>query len=300
MLDKLLGGSAGTTGADAAASQAASSAKLLSALTSRLTTVEASQRLLRDELVAKDREILRLRQALAAATLAATPHGDDAECSSSRANATSDDDRAELEALRSELLEMKQFLADYGLEWVGPAGAAEAAPAPVPLDLPVLVLRFRQLNAVAGEGKSVVQRDGNAAKLVAVPSLPLVLYADGLVLDGRPFRPYASPDCAALVEDVLDGYFRELAGAGKGRSSSPSHCQVSVGRLPCSVRAQERLPGRHRLCTRRQDGHDLRRGRRSSHVAAPRAAGDWCRCPCDCGVGAGAAPHLVSGVFWSG
>jgi hypothetical protein len=173
-----------------------SSARLLAALTTRLTTVEASQRVLRAELVEKDREILRLRAQLADATVS-----------------EGGTDGLEIQALRTELAEIKSFLADYGLEWVGgsaadASGKERTASIDVEqLDLPVLMLRLRQLNVLAGEGKSQVQREGNAAKLVAVASVPLVVYRDGIVLRNGPFRPFSEVSCAAFVEDVLDGYF---------------------------------------------------------------------------------------------
>jgi hypothetical protein len=167
------------------------SVKLLSSMSARLTTLEAAQRSLRAELIEKDREILRLKARLSAPTQASSIDG------------------LELDALRAENAAMKSFLLDYGLEWVGSDGKNCAAPSYYgpELDLPVFLLRLRQLNTVAGEGKSHVLREGNAAKLVAVSSIPLVVYKDGIVLRDGPFRPFSSESCAAFVDDVLDGFF---------------------------------------------------------------------------------------------
>lgn len=34
-----------------------------------------------------------------------------------------------------------------------------------------------------------------------------MLYANGVLLGGGPFRPYSDSECAQLVRDLLDGYF---------------------------------------------------------------------------------------------
>jgi len=117
--------------------------------------------------------------------------------------------------LGAELREMKAFLAEYGLVWVGKEGN-DAPPPPAPaaaegaIDFAFLNFRLTQLNSMAGEGKSrVVAKNGAHQLVMDAPGgrLPLTLFKDGLMLRRGPFRPYTSASCKAFVQDILDGFF---------------------------------------------------------------------------------------------
>jgi hypothetical protein len=128
------------------------------------------------------------------------------------------DAQAAAARLGSELQEIKTFLGEYGLVWVGKEGE-DAPPPPPPLpaaaggagiDFAFLHFRLTQLNSLAGEGKSRVVAKGGAHQLTTdAPGgrLLLTLFSDGLMLRRGPFRPYSSASCKAFVQDILDGFF---------------------------------------------------------------------------------------------
>jgi hypothetical protein len=242
MMDSILGparaskpnvpAAAGRKGAELA--QAPASHALVSVMAARLQDVEAGQARLRGELVAKDRMLLagrrQLEEALAevavlrAAVDAAKGEAGAGERASMREKAAAAGREAGevtiagLRASNARLLRrvsaMEAFLSDYGLAWVGEEGSegedgegggSDAPPAPV--DFAVLKTRLAQLSSVAGEGKAVVVERNGAHVFEQPRGMPLVLFADGVLLGRGPFRPFGQPAGDAFVSDVLDGFF---------------------------------------------------------------------------------------------
>ena len=82
-------------------------------MTSRLRTLETSRRQLRDALVTKEKECIRLHARLDVAerSVATSSHKEIVE----EIEAVRDEN----ERLRAQLFEMETFLSDYGLVWVG-------------------------------------------------------------------------------------------------------------------------------------------------------------------------------------
>jgi hypothetical protein len=152
----------------------------------------------------------------------ASPGGADVAAALRGELASARRERADAQAaaarLGSELQEIKTFLGEYGLVWVGKEGE-DAPPPPPPLpaaaggagiDFAFLHFRLTQLNSLAGEGKSRVVAKGGAHQLTTdAPGgrLLLTLFSDGLMLRRGPFRPYSSASCKAFVQDILDGFF---------------------------------------------------------------------------------------------
>jgi hypothetical protein len=170
----------------------ASDASMLSALSRRLREAEA-------ELESARCEAERLVQENAALRARLTDEGADAAMEISR--------------LRSQLTEMEAFLADYGLKWVG-AGASSPNPASgepgddsQPPDPEALRRAVSDLNALVGDGALQVQRDQRGARFAPRPRLEIVLYREGLTVDGGALRRYASPEARSFLSDMLDGYF---------------------------------------------------------------------------------------------
>jgi len=63
-----------------------------------------------------------------------------------------------------------------------------------------------ELNELAGGAGTVVKRaDGLHGLRTLV--LPLVFWKDGFQVDSGPVRTYGSPECAAFLRDLLDGFF---------------------------------------------------------------------------------------------
>ncbi|XP_075909361.1 UBX domain-containing protein 11 [Petromyzon marinus] len=81
------------------------------------------------------------------------------------------------------------------------------------VDLDALLRHVRELNLVAGEGESQVERTAGGARLRPTRSVPLALYRNGMLMFGGPFRPYSDPATQECLQDIMDGYFpSELQG----------------------------------------------------------------------------------------
>ncbi|PFX28784.1 UBX domain-containing protein 11 [Stylophora pistillata] len=133
--------------------------------------------------------------------------------------------------LQTQVFQMEEFLADYGMVWVGDDASdsdyevleepsSTAAPSsisrqgvwnPTPrdfqMDFDVVTKNIRELNVLAGEGCSDVSRTKDGARLKVRESVPLVLYSNGILMFGGPFRPYSDPITQQCLQDIMDGYF---------------------------------------------------------------------------------------------
>lgn len=150
------------------------------------------------------------------------------------------------ELLKRENQDMHHFLADYGLQWVGPApsssmgpsnhsinSSARATPPPqtpppaavdvgvdsgAPPDMEAVRRSVAELNAIAseatGSGEVVKRRDGSHGFELSPPTLTMTFWRGGLQLDDGAVRGYAQPATVAFLRDLLDGFFPyELKGA---------------------------------------------------------------------------------------
>ena len=110
------------------------------------------------------------------------------------------------EELTSTVKEMTEFLADYGLTWVGAEGAFNMeqldkeldfkSPAyrnklPAEIDTEVLTRRIEELNFIAEKQRIVKNKDGQH-QFLEVHELKIFFYKNGLMIDGFPFYPYHS------------------------------------------------------------------------------------------------------------
>jgi len=141
----------------------------------------------------------------------------------------------ERDELQQTVDEMKQFLREYNLTWVGdkqpspppqptskkgssfslydgafvpPQQSAEPEP-PVsehPFELEHLRSVVRQLNSLVNTTE-VVSTGNNVHERKVKKPIDLVVYADGIIVNHGPFRPYHSNLCDAFLKDVLEGYF---------------------------------------------------------------------------------------------
>ena len=120
--------------------------------------------------------------------------------------------------------EMTQFLADYGLKWVGAEGKVEGefdsdavhkeishkGPTyrnnlPPEIDTEILTRRIEELNFIAEKNKIVNSNGVN--KFKKHDEFPIWFFKNGLVLRGFPFYPYYSKEAQSVLSDILDGYF---------------------------------------------------------------------------------------------
>lgn len=140
--------------------------------------------------------------------------------------------------LQTQVFQMEDFLADYGMVWVGDDTAdsdydiLEESPSSEPsilssqqgvwkpdsslvsnmtrefkMDFDRVCKNIRELNILAGEGCSDVTRTKDGARLKVRDPVPLCLYANGILMFGGPFRPYSDPVTQQCMQDIMDGYF---------------------------------------------------------------------------------------------
>ncbi|XP_048769465.1 UBX domain-containing protein 11-like isoform X5 [Ostrea edulis] len=75
------------------------------------------------------------------------------------------------------------------------------------VDYDRVIENIKDLNVLAGEGVSKIQHTTDGARLRLPDPVPLVLYANGIMLFGGPFRPFTDPLTQQCAQDIQDGYF---------------------------------------------------------------------------------------------
>nr|XP_022289531.1 UBX domain-containing protein 11-like isoform X2 [Crassostrea virginica] len=75
------------------------------------------------------------------------------------------------------------------------------------VDYDRLIENIKDLNVLAGEGVSKVHHTTDGARLRLPDPVPLILYANGIMLFSGPFRPFTDPVTQQCVQDITDGYF---------------------------------------------------------------------------------------------
>ena len=133
------------------------------------------------------------------------------------------------EQLKTQIIEMKKFLADYGLVWIGKDGKAKpteeelkkavkvskaqkehppmaSRALPKEIDTEVLTKRIEELNFIAEKQKVVKNKDG-LHQFKKVDEVLIFFFRNGLIIKGFPFYPYNSKDAQSVLSDILDGFF---------------------------------------------------------------------------------------------
>ncbi|TNV79330.1 hypothetical protein FGO68_gene11922 [Halteria grandinella] len=132
--------------------------------------------------------------------------------------------KAELQRL---VVEMSEFLADYGLTWVGEEdvenqgafninqlekemqfnGPSYRNKLPAEIDTEVLTRRIEELNFIAEKQRIVKNKDGQHL-FQKLNEVKINFYKNGLMIDGGfPFYPYHAKEAQSMLSDILDGYF---------------------------------------------------------------------------------------------
>ncbi|CAK8683487.1 unnamed protein product [Clavelina lepadiformis] len=199
--------------------------ELISTMMKRITQLEKQTSYYSREVLEKDRRIKVLEEKLTLLNKNKEIFQND---SPSRVS--------ELEAkcglLQHQLHEMETFLADYGMIWVGDKseftdkyidGNKEDSPVAMfansshpefitldksyAVDFDLIVKNIQDLNIIAGEGKSIIQKTKDGARLKVQDTIPLTLYANGFVMFSGPFRPYSDITTRRCLSDIMDGFF---------------------------------------------------------------------------------------------
>ncbi|XP_070564296.1 UBX domain-containing protein 11-like isoform X2 [Ptychodera flava] len=137
--------------------------------------------------------------------------------------------------LQNQVYEMEEFLADYGMVWVGDSSktnednnrydvltessdeehqdtdvwrpATSLAKPAFHVDFNKVIENIKELNILAGEGVQRIQKTIGGARLRAPEPITLTLYANGIFMFNGPFRSYEEPETQLCVQDLMDGYF---------------------------------------------------------------------------------------------
>ena len=184
-------------------------------MATRLRRLESSMRSLKRDVLTKDARLAELED----------------ENARLRSATREEDLVDENKNLRKKMKAMENFLADYGLVWVGSekndesflnddsdnaASSSSSSKDTTPSrpflfdkeeskkdDLPALFLqRLRELTSRTSQGPELVLTD-RRGEFKDKTRVRVAVYADGLLVKKGPFRPFTS----AFVKDVLDGYF---------------------------------------------------------------------------------------------
>jgi hypothetical protein len=106
----------------------------------------------------------------------------------------------------NQIEEMTQFLADYGLHWVGgPAPAPKSLFPRGPIDMSLFNQRLAELNAMADPGLSFKKVKGMAR--LSQDSIRIILKDDGFIVADGPLRSYLHPLSSDFFQDIMDGFF---------------------------------------------------------------------------------------------
>ncbi|UPQ99722.1 UBX domain-containing protein [Chloropicon primus] len=196
----------------------ANGSNLNTSVLSRLNKVERELKQAKECIRRKDDEIRELK-----AQLRDGQRGTDAPGSRS-----DDSMKQYVSEMRAEIAEMKAFLNDYGMVWIGgqkvssgwggssssdaraggQANGAGASSSRKEITLPKENIRLleksvKELNEMMGEERSAKKRE----------RVTLKVFKDGISFNRKPFRPYSDKTAQLVIRDLIDGYFpQELKG----------------------------------------------------------------------------------------
>ena len=196
---------------------------MVTAMAARLRAAEAQVKALRDDCKAKDRLIYDLQKQLTELSTEGNPRDRPSTAPSQEHPQRSNSGDLVLikEAnarLRLQLEEMHQFLADYGLKWVGgekqkleaePQSVKQPSQGPealgFELDMQKILAHAKELNGITGQKR--LAKHGPIRQFETLPEVCITFYRDGLLVRNGPARPYAMKESRLLVRDLIDGYF---------------------------------------------------------------------------------------------
>jgi hypothetical protein len=109
-------------------------------------------------------------------------------------------------AYSQQIDEMTDFLADYGLHWVGGPGPSHSALFPRgPPNMAEFMERISALNSMADAAPTMEFVDG--VSRLCRPSVRIRFTDEGFAVNGGDLRPYAHPLSNDFFRDIMDGFF---------------------------------------------------------------------------------------------
>lgn len=195
---------------------------MLTAMAARLRAAEAQVKALREDCKIKDRLIYDLQKNLTELSAEVDPRNRPRSAPSQEHPQRNTSDLVLIKEansrLRVQIEEMHQFLADYGLKWVGgenkkpevdlgdvkkPSQGPEALG--FELDMTKILAHATELNGITGQKR--LAKHGPIRQYENLPEVCITFYSDGLLVRNGPARAYAMKESRLLVRDLLDGYF---------------------------------------------------------------------------------------------
>ena len=205
--------------------QAPSDMELLSSMATRLSQTEQQLRICTREVLEKDKKIKILEEKV---SLLEKARGYGAE--------NVKDLERKCKNLQEQVHDMEEFLADYGMIWVGPEAEhgnepkdwrdeleqgktsgttsahsfwnpESAVPESFKVNFNLVVKNIEELNMLSGADRTVIAHTKGGATLKAPEAVPLTLYANGILMFSGPFRPYTDDTTQRCIQDLEDGYF---------------------------------------------------------------------------------------------
>uniref|UniRef100_T1J3W0 UBX domain-containing protein 11 n=1 Tax=Strigamia maritima TaxID=126957 RepID=T1J3W0_STRMM len=136
--------------------------------------------------------------------------------------------------LQQQVSEMEKFLNDYGMIWIGSKRSSSLLSTTTSesskedriksdllwkpdssvstnkefhVDYDLVVGNIKELNILAGDGKSQIDVTSGSAKLKTIEPIPLTLYANGILMFAGPFRPFTDTRTRDCIQDFMDGFY---------------------------------------------------------------------------------------------
>eukprot|EP00605_Chrysophyceae_sp_TOSAG23-4_P000217 GSChrysophyteH1.ASY1.ANO1.254.1 assembled CDS len=184
----------------------------------RLTSVEMENKDLTRQVAIKDARILELEEENRRMRRALEAEAEELAKETTQLLEQIQELREENQALESQVVEMEQFLADYGLEWVGqnPPDECESKDqrGNVQVDFHLFARKVQELNDMINNEPAQVRKDKHNERQARImkpseftESIPITFYSNGLMIRRGPFRPADSASYKSFCRDILDGYF---------------------------------------------------------------------------------------------
>jgi hypothetical protein len=195
---------------------------MVTAMAARLRAAEAQVKTLREDCKTKDRLIYDLQKSLTEMNAEGNARDRPRTAPSQEHPQRSTSDLVLIKEansrLRLQLEEMHQFLADYGLKWVGgdskkldsePQSVKQPSQGPealgFELDMKKIFAHAKELNGITGQKR--LSKHGPIRQFENLPEVCITFYSDGLLVRNGPARAYAMKESRLLVRDLTDGYF---------------------------------------------------------------------------------------------
>jgi hypothetical protein len=195
---------------------------MVTAMAARLRAAEAQVKALREDCKTKDRLIYDLQKTLTEMSAEGNSRDRPRTAPSQEQPQRSTSDLVLIKEsnsrLRLQIEEMHQFLADYGLKWIGgdnkrleaePQSVKQPSEGPealgFELDMKKIFAHAKELNGITGQKR--LAKHGPIHQYENLPEVSITFYRDGLLVRNGPARAYAMKESRLLVRDLIDGYF---------------------------------------------------------------------------------------------